>query len=137
MPPVTISAQPSAWAAVGDYVRQRREALGMSQTALCAASGVSQSVVSKIENKRPDNGRVRTSTLADLSRALRLDPSALEVMAGGGPSPDPSGGEGDDSSDEVIIALKRSQRIDDLSRSLILAAYREAVTITSGVADHG
>ena len=63
----------------GTYIRQRRQALGISQTALAASMGVDKSYLSLVESGRraPTEDQV-----AILSAALGLPPEILLLQAG-------------------------------------------------------
>ncbi|MEV0466646.1 helix-turn-helix transcriptional regulator [Nocardia tengchongensis] len=60
--------------AVGAAVRRAREAAGMSQEDLAGASGVSRSVIARIEL---GSASVQIDRLWDLAEALSTTPSAL------------------------------------------------------------
>lgn len=88
MPARTVSASPDQWRSISRLIVSRREALGWQQKDLVEASGVSQSVISKLENGRPDNDRVTGSRLRKIATALRLWPGALEEVALGISTPE-------------------------------------------------
>ncbi len=65
---------------VGQIVRQRREALGLTLAALAARAGTTKSYLSMIENHRVTNPPA-SATLAALERALRLEAGELQAAA--------------------------------------------------------
>ncbi|MEX1015517.1 MAG: XRE family transcriptional regulator [Phycisphaeraceae bacterium] len=66
---------------VGQLVRARREAMGLTLAALAEASGSTKSYLSMIENHRVANPPSR-AVLAALEQALELEPGALRHAAG-------------------------------------------------------
>lgn len=95
----------------------------MSQSELCDASGVSQSVVSKVENGRPDNNRVRATTLARLSTALGRPSGLLESMASGDPIEDVEGRSEADAVAAVVEALEADPALSEESRRFMIGMY--------------
>lgn len=81
--PSVVAKDPKNWQAVADYVAAVKAALDLNQTDLVELSGVSQSVVSKIENARPDNGKFAVDSLRRVALALLLHPDALMQLAWG------------------------------------------------------
>lgn len=65
---------------VGQIVRRRREELGLTLSALAAATGAAKSYLSMIENHRVDNPPSR-EVLAALERALKLEHGELRAAA--------------------------------------------------------
>jgi transcriptional regulator with XRE-family HTH domain len=68
--------------AIGQRVRQLREAAGMSQQALAVAAGLSMSVVAQLEQGQREDPRI--STVAALARALGVTVDA--ILSGAGPA---------------------------------------------------
>lgn len=71
------------WDAVGEAITTRLEQLGMSQSELAAASGVSTATLREMQNARPDRRR-SSRTLAAISTALKFPAGHLEKLAMGG-----------------------------------------------------
>jgi transcriptional regulator with XRE-family HTH domain len=67
----------------GDAIRERRNELGISQGELAELSGVGQSDISRIENRRSD---ARLSTITKLTAALDSITAAKPSLANGGRS---------------------------------------------------
>ena len=65
---------------LGQYVGQRRRALGLSIRGLAATAGVDASGLSRLERGR--TGDPGLAYLHKLSRGLEVDPTDLYVMAG-------------------------------------------------------
>ena len=108
---------------------------GWAQADLMRASGVSDYTIRKIVNGEP--GNYRDSILAKVSKALWGDAHGItRILEGGEPSAG-AGHEGEDSSDEVVVAILRSQRITDDQRDLLLTMYRGAVARTAGAKGSG
>ena len=64
---------------IGERVRQRRKALGMTQEQLEAASGVPQGSISRIESGVADD--VYASTVLGFAKALQVSTDSLLGMA--------------------------------------------------------
>jgi transcriptional regulator with XRE-family HTH domain len=95
----------------------------MSQTDLCDASGVSQSVVSKVENGRPDNNRVRATTLGRLSTALGRPADFLETMASGETIEAVEGRSDAASTTAVVEAIESDPGLSEESRRFLIGMY--------------
>jgi transcriptional regulator with XRE-family HTH domain len=67
-------------AAMGAYVKQRREAMGLTQTELASAVGIVPSYLSKIERGASQYKEVGREVLRRLAAALGEDESRLEAL---------------------------------------------------------
>lgn len=63
-------------------IKQLREVRGWSQAELARRTGVSQGMISRLENRRVDS--IHMPTLEKLARALDVDPGYLIVKKGKG-----------------------------------------------------
>jgi transcriptional regulator with XRE-family HTH domain len=68
-------------AQIGDFVRQRREALGLTIEDLAAAAGLEKSFVSGIERRRRNPS---WESIRKLARGLNMEALELVHEAGGG-----------------------------------------------------
>lgn len=68
------------WSRLGDFVRRRRTALGMTQGQLAAAAGVSINTVGNVENGQ----RAQDLNLSKIARALGWLPDSFWLILEGG-----------------------------------------------------
>lgn len=108
---------------VGDIIRSRRQALGLTLSALAGAIGVGKSYLSMIENKRVANPPSR-GVLEKLERSLGLSDGALVRAAQWQHTPEP-----------VKAALAQTQR--DQQRGKALAQWLRAQMASRGGAGDG
>ena len=99
---------------VGQIVRQRREALGLTLSALAAAVEVAKSYLSMIENHRVENPPSR-GLLERLERALGITPGELQRAADWQSTPEP-------------VRQEMQKLSDDADRGRQLAAWLKAST---------
>lgn len=103
------------WARLGEAIRDRRRALGMSQLELAQAAGISEAMLRVIERARRTN--VRPVTLGAVARALGWTRDSVDrVLAGGDPVLD-------EDRDRSVAELKRQvaelqARLDEVERDL-------------------
>jgi len=103
------------WARLGEAIRDRRRALGMSQLELAQAAGISEAMLRVIERARRTN--VRPATLGAVARALGWTRDSVDrVLAGGDPVLD-------EDRDRSVAELKRQDaelqaRLDEVERDL-------------------
>src|SRR5262245_9880699 len=83
---------------VGDRVRDVRKRRGLTQRALAESSGVSQSLIKKLE--QGDYGGVRLETLRKLASVLRVPTTALASQ--------PDAGDPDRAEVEQSVAVRRA-----------------------------
>ena len=111
------------WARLGEAIRDRRRALGMSQLELAQAAGISEAMLRVIERARRTN--VRPATLGAVARALGWTRDSVDrVLAGGDPVLD-------EDRDRSVAELKRQvaelqARLDEVERDLGLDAESRA-----------
>lgn len=75
-----------SWDVLGDEVRKRRRALGLTQVEITARGGPSVETLSALERKRA--GRLSRQSRRALERALEWAPGSIDdVLAGGHPQP--------------------------------------------------
>lgn len=103
------------WVRLGEAIRDRRRALGMSQLELAQAAGISEAMLRVIERARRTN--VRPVTLGAVARALGWTRDSVDrVLAGGDPVLD-------EDRDRSVAELKRQvaelqARLDEVERDL-------------------
>src|ERR1700712_1047294 len=83
-------------------LRSRREALGLSQTQVAAALGVTKSLLSLLENRKRQLTNEQVSTLA---KTLRVPPDLLLLEAG--KLPDDVRGVFEHSAAELVAAVRQ------------------------------
>jgi transcriptional regulator with XRE-family HTH domain len=77
MPSANRSKQKTPAVLVGERIRARREALGLSQAELAARAGIDISTFSKLENGRSGDRGPTLSRLYQVARALRIPAADL------------------------------------------------------------
>lgn len=65
---------------LGRFIRSKREALGLTQEEVALRSGLSPSLIAKLEQGRQDLLRMQTANLLSLLRVLNISPSELADM---------------------------------------------------------
>lgn len=111
-------------AGLGRLVKQRREALGMSQEDLAKAAGVDRSYISQIENDKIDSPS--KAVLFALARELELP--LREVIEAAFLPPEPVGQVSESERDEIQLVNLKNVLPEErpVVRDIIQAAVRAA-----------
>jgi hypothetical protein len=123
-----IHATPDQWLHLAEFVRARREVLGLTQAEAAAASGgrISLAVWSILEGARQLHGRMESRSLEGVDHALGLTAGdAQKVLVGAADAPAPDAPEATPGGDVGLAALagelspEDRAKVEDFIRGLL------------------